>query len=528
MGRADSLPPHGARLQRAELHDRHRGGAHDRRRRELGAGQRDRGPAPGRRRRRGQARAHGVRAGDRDEAGSPTRRAPASSCAPARARFVRWPRARGLAIGSAGTHPFALWEDQRIVARPRYRDLISALRFVARQELIFGHARPRRDRRSRQGDPRRQRHARAPAGAAGPERQLALLARRRDGIAVGAHADLPGLPACGDPALLRATGPTTSARSASWSTPASWRTTRTSGTTSGPTRGSGTVETRVCDSQTRVEHTLGLAALIQAMVKELAEHFDAGKPLSDYPWQMLDENKFLAARHGLDGELVDLPSSERVSTRAWPGACWTGCASTRRISARRPSSRASRTCSTRGNGAGRGRSSCTRPTTTSPRSWPRSWRPRPRAAIYLPGGVVVRPIIRLSMAQAPDLFVVCKKCGEEVSPYITECPYCGTRLRKRAPKIERDGTVSEPAPEVAPKRARRRPAPPRLGRLRAGEIPGVRGDATGPPVRDDRPRRRCRCSATCCSRLVDRGRRRPSSARSTASGGASPPRPSST
>ncbi|MEA2273271.1 MAG: glutamate---cysteine ligase / carboxylate-amine ligase, partial [Solirubrobacteraceae bacterium] len=45
---------------------------------------------------------------------------------------------RGLAIGSAGTHPFAMWEDQRIVARPRYRGLINALRFVARQELIFG------------------------------------------------------------------------------------------------------------------------------------------------------------------------------------------------------------------------------------------------------------------------------------------------------------------------------------------------------------------------------------------------------
>src|SRR5438067_4121379 len=44
----------------------------------------------------------------------------------------------GLAIGSAGTHPFAMWEDARIVARPRYRELISALRFVARQELIFG------------------------------------------------------------------------------------------------------------------------------------------------------------------------------------------------------------------------------------------------------------------------------------------------------------------------------------------------------------------------------------------------------
>ena len=45
---------------------------------------------------------------------------------------------RDLTIGSAGTHPFAMWEDQRIVARPRYRDLISALRFVARQEIIFG------------------------------------------------------------------------------------------------------------------------------------------------------------------------------------------------------------------------------------------------------------------------------------------------------------------------------------------------------------------------------------------------------
>ena len=45
--------------------------------------------------------------------------------------------AKEMAIGSAGTHPFAMWEDQRIVARPRYRDLISALRFVARQVLIF-------------------------------------------------------------------------------------------------------------------------------------------------------------------------------------------------------------------------------------------------------------------------------------------------------------------------------------------------------------------------------------------------------
>src|SRR5215212_9850917 len=71
------------------------------------------------------------------------------------------------------------------------------------------------------------------------------------------------------------------------------------------------------------------------------------------------------------------------------------------------------------------------------------------------------------MASGPDLFVVCKSCGSEVSPYITECPYCGTRLRKRAPKLDRGGVPK------APKAARRRPS---LGRLRPGEIPGIRAD----------------------------------------------------
>jgi membrane associated rhomboid family serine protease len=69
------------------------------------------------------------------------------------------------------------------------------------------------------------------------------------------------------------------------------------------------------------------------------------------------------------------------------------------------------------------------------------------------------------MASSPDLFVVCKNCGSEVSPYITECPYCGTRLRKRAPKIERDGTVSEPKPKK--QKSRKAPRAPRARRERA-------------------------------------------------------------
>jgi membrane associated rhomboid family serine protease len=46
------------------------------------------------------------------------------------------------------------------------------------------------------------------------------------------------------------------------------------------------------------------------------------------------------------------------------------------------------------------------------------------------------------MSSGADLFVVCKQCGSEVSPYITECPYCGHRLRRRAPKLPRAQALS--------------------------------------------------------------------------------------
>lgn len=72
----------------------------------------------------------------------------------------------------------------------------------------------------------------------------------------------------------------------------------------------------------------------------------------------------------------------------------------------------------------------------------------------------------------PDLFVICKSCGSEVSPYITECPYCGSRLRKRAPKLDRDGRPAE----RERRRARRRSPAPSLGPLRRGEIAGIRPD----------------------------------------------------
>jgi len=94
------------------------------------------------------------------------------------------------------------------------------------------------------------------------------------------------------------------------------------------------------------------------------------------------------------------------------------------------------------------------------------------------------------VSSRPDLFVVCKSCGSEASPYVTECPYCGKRLRKRAPKIERGAD----GPQVKERRRglrvgrrkakepkQRKEASPRLGKLRAGEIPGIRGDEDARP-----------------------------------------------
>ena len=223
-------------------------------------------------------------------------------------------RRHGLEIGSAGTHPFAMWEDQRIVARPRYRDLISALRFVARQEIIFGlHVHVGMD------DAEKAIHV-----ANGMRVHVPLL------LALSANspfwrADSTGLASTRMPifrAFPRVGIPphyedwADFERRIAFMTEARviedytylWYDVR-------PHPNLGTVEIRAMDAQTRVEHTLALAALIQAMVKELAEHFEAGNTLTPFPHEMLDENKWLAARHGLDGELVDLPARDRVPAK---------------------------------------------------------------------------------------------------------------------------------------------------------------------------------------------------------------------
>ncbi len=112
-----------------------------------------------------------------------------------RAHVTGLARQRNLRVGSAGTHPFSLFERQRITARDRYRNLVDQLQYIARRELIFGmHVHVAVD------DPEKAIKVVSalldpplrPPGALG---QLALLARRADRALVEPADGLRSLPA---------------------------------------------------------------------------------------------------------------------------------------------------------------------------------------------------------------------------------------------------------------------------------------------------------------------------------------------
>jgi glutamate---cysteine ligase / carboxylate-amine ligase len=229
-----------------------------------------------------------------------------------RRRVRETAEAQGLTIASAGTHPFARWEDQRIVDRPRYREVVDALRFVARQEILFGlHVHVGID------DPEKAIHV-----ANGMRVHLPIL------LALSANSPFwrgvpTGVMSTRTPIFKTFPRVGVPPRYESWSDFVSrvefmveakavddytffWWDVR-------PHPNLGTVEVRVCDAQTRLEHTIAIAALVQAMAKELAEHYESGYELGSYPQEMLEENKWLAARYGIEGELVDLPQRSRYT-----------------------------------------------------------------------------------------------------------------------------------------------------------------------------------------------------------------------
>src|SRR5207244_13383332 len=76
-----------------------------------------------------------------------------------------------------------------------------------------------------------------------------------------------------------------------------------------------TLEFRICDAQSRVADTIALAALMQAIVVKLHKLLRQNISFRMYPRRLIDENRWRASRHGLDGKLIDFGRKCEVDER---------------------------------------------------------------------------------------------------------------------------------------------------------------------------------------------------------------------
>ncbi len=227
-------------------------------------------------------------------------------------RIVREVAARnGLAIGAAGTHPSAHYEDQLFVEDPRYQKLAAELRWIAQQELIFGtHVHVGID------DPEKAIYV-----ADGMRGYLPLLLGmstnsplwqgKTTGMMSSRTPVFRAFPRVGVPPYY-GTWEIYSRRVEQMMEGGAipdytflWWDVR-------PHPNLGTVELRVFDQQTRVENTIGFAAFAQSLAHRLAGHYEEGVPSIEYPLELIDDNKVRAALVGIEGELIDFDQGHEV------------------------------------------------------------------------------------------------------------------------------------------------------------------------------------------------------------------------
>src|SRR5436305_14199870 len=219
-------------------------------------------------------------------------------------------RDRGMRVGSAGTHPFSLFERQRITAKDRYRAMVDRMQYIARRELIFGmHVHVAVD---------------------DPEKAIqvvnALIVHLAELVALSAsspfwrgeptglrssrHMVYAALPRSGPPPRFRnyadyaelvgqleRTGCIADYTHIWWDIRLHPRL--------------GTIEIRICDAVSQLEDVIAVTALCQALVKYYSERFDAGDEIDSYHRILTAENKWLAARYGLEAPLMDLVTGRR-------------------------------------------------------------------------------------------------------------------------------------------------------------------------------------------------------------------------
>lgn len=229
----------------------------------------------------------------------------------------------GLAAASAGTHPFTVWQETVVSSGSRYEAVYGSMRELARREPTFGlHV-----------------HIGVPDPEAAIELTnsmrghlpllLALSANspfwqgRDTGLASARTPLFQAFPRVGIPRAFDNYAEYVAAvdlliRCGAFTEPTFlWWDVR-------PQPRFGTVEVRIMDAQTTVSETAALAALVQSLVRLEVEQGYLPSSQLNVP-EVLDENRFLAARDGVAAELIEVEAERRIAVPELLDALLTAC-----------------------------------------------------------------------------------------------------------------------------------------------------------------------------------------------------------
>lgn len=221
----------------------------------------------------------------------------------------------GLKIASVGTHPLSHWRDQLITEGERYKEIVRDMQLVARANLIFGlHVHV--------GIPNRESAIHVMNQARYFLPHIYALSVNSP-FWVGHDTGLKGyrlkvferFPRTGIPdafeslseyedycKLLVKTGCVDNAKKIWWDIRLH--------------PFFNTLEVRVCDAQSRVDDTLAIAALIQAIIAKLFKLVGQNMSFRIYRRRLLDENRWRASRYGIGGKMIDFGKEEEAETRS--------------------------------------------------------------------------------------------------------------------------------------------------------------------------------------------------------------------
>jgi carboxylate-amine ligase len=219
-----------------------------------------------------------------------------------------------LHIASAGTHPFSHWMDQLITPDERYQTVLNDMQQIARVNLVFGlHVHIGIPNREEGIDIMNQARYFLPHLDALSANSPFWLGQNT-GLKTYRQMIFERFPRTGIPdafeslseyedylKLLVATNCIDNAKKIWWDIRLH--------------PFFDTIEFRICDAQSRVDDTIALAALMQAIVLKLHKLRTDNVTFRNYPRRLIDENRWRAARYGLDGRLIDFGRKCEVGER---------------------------------------------------------------------------------------------------------------------------------------------------------------------------------------------------------------------